>query len=543
MALRRVTLLSIHGCQGLALRATTRSIIEQSIQRASLLLVLLGIIANVSIAQHTTLYGAPQYHRSTNWWSALSGGTSAVAVNPPKIPAAGRPVSKTPHPAVARIIVPERKTAALGSGTLIGKTAQHGYLITNWHVVREAKDGALVVFANGTQAQGRILRTDKDWDLALIQIPAPAIEPLSISATVPKVGEQLWIAGYGSGEFLLQAGLCSQYLAPYPEWPLELVEVGAAARQGDSGGPIMNANGELAGVLFGQGEGYTMGAYGGRVLQFLNQVPDLESPTRGTIAQLAAVRAPGFNPANLIAANPATMSDPNRINAKFVSNSQDRDSEPRYWIPERRQPTPPTEFIPQPPVVNPAMIANAVNPAPNNAFSMNPSATSPSAAPLSIYSLPKTPPTAPAVASQYQPTQETRQQNNFAMNTNGYGLQSAPNQTSNPGPNRSQAATATEEQLLSFEDFAGHTLMDQAITGLWCLGGILLLFKICGWLTKTGSAAPSKKSTAKRAVVRKPVPKAAAPRAQKYDLYSYDDDDDEEEDDDDDDDEDDEDDE
>jgi hypothetical protein len=531
MALRRVTALSFHGCQGVALRATKRSINGPSLQRASLLLGLLVAIATPSFAQHTTLYGAPQYQQSTNWWSSLTGGSVGGATNPAKIPAAGRPVSKTPHPAVARIIVPERKSAALGSGTLIGKTAQHGYLITNWHVVREAKDGALVVFANGTQAQGRIIRTDKDWDLAVIQIPAPAIEPLSISSVVPKVGEQLWIAGYGSGEFLLQAGLCSQYLAPYPEWPMELVEVGAAARQGDSGGPIMNANGELAGVLFGQGEGYTMGAFGGRVLQFLNQVPDLDSPIRGSLAQLAAVRAPSVNSAPAIAATPEKTWGQNRIHATLVSNSPERNSEQRYWVPERRQPTPPTEIIPQPPVPNPTTVAAQASPRSNAAFALNASSPVPAAAPQSIYSMPQAPPIAPAVTSQYQPTPEASSKNALAKSPSGYGMRSTVTAEQPPVYNVSLAGTpSATAQHLSFEDLAGHTLMDQVITGLWCLGGIYLLFKICGWLTKSGSATPAKKS---RTVVRKPVLKAVAPRVQKNDLYSYDDEDEDEDDDDD----------
>jgi hypothetical protein len=51
-----------------------------------------------------------------------------------------------------------------------------------------------------------------------------------------------------------------------------MVELSAEARQGDSGGPIFNQQGELAGVLFGSGPGYTSGSYGGRVLGFLTTV-------------------------------------------------------------------------------------------------------------------------------------------------------------------------------------------------------------------------------------------------------------------------------
>ncbi len=471
------------------------------------------------------------YQQSTTWWSSLfSGPANGEALLPPKIPAAGRAVSKTPHPAVARIIVPERRSAALGSGTLIAKTAQHGYLITNWHVVREARDGALVVFANGTQAQGKIVRTDKDWDLALVQIPAPAAEPLSISATVPQVGEQLWIAGYGSGEFLLQAGLCSQYLAPYPNWPLELVEVGAAARQGDSGGPILNSRGELAGVLFGQGDGYTMGAYGGRVLQFLNQLPDTDSLTRGTIAQLAAARTESIPATNTIAANPQAIPSPLQVGAILVSNSPEKSPEQRYWLPERRQSSSQPESISQPPTPNLAVIDSPASPTLADTLAMRASVQPSSAAPLAMYSLPKTPPTTPAVSSQYKPSPEPFPQNSFAESPTGYGL--VPE--SNPATSVLLPPPPVADQHLSFEEFAGRTPLDQAITGLWCLGGIYLLFKICGWLTRSGSRTPAKKSTAKRVVIRKPVPKPVAARVQKNDLNSYDDDEDEEEDDEDD---------
>jgi hypothetical protein len=51
-----------------------------------------------------------------------------------------------------------------------------------------------------------------------------------------------------------------------------MVELSAGARQGDSGGPILNQRGELAGVLFGTAAGQTTGSYCGRVRSFLASV-------------------------------------------------------------------------------------------------------------------------------------------------------------------------------------------------------------------------------------------------------------------------------
>jgi hypothetical protein len=65
------------------------------------------------------------------------------------------------------------------------------------------------------------------------------------------------------------SGHCTQYVAPGANLPFEMVELSAEARQGDSGGPIFNERGELAGVLFGASQGTTSGSYCGRVSAFL----------------------------------------------------------------------------------------------------------------------------------------------------------------------------------------------------------------------------------------------------------------------------------
>src|SRR5689334_24435507 len=48
------------------------------------------------------------------------------------------PGNVAPHPAVARIIVPEDGATAFGSGTLVGVNKDHGLVITCWHVVHDA---------------------------------------------------------------------------------------------------------------------------------------------------------------------------------------------------------------------------------------------------------------------------------------------------------------------------------------------------------------------------------------------------------------------
>ena len=176
---------------------------------------------------------------------------------------------QTPHPAVARIVAPERSGTSMGTGVLVDVNRTQGLVLTNWHVIRSTRSAVLVQFPDGFQSAGTVVRFDEPWDLAAIAIWKPNALPISLAPQPPQVGEPLTIAGYGRGSFRAQTGPCTQYLAPGTGYPLEFVELQATARQGDSGGPILNARGELSGVLFGQTEGRTVGSCSTRLRAFL----------------------------------------------------------------------------------------------------------------------------------------------------------------------------------------------------------------------------------------------------------------------------------
>jgi S1-C subfamily serine protease len=177
-----------------------------------------------------------------------------------------------PHPAVVRIIAPENGGTSMGSGVLVDVNASQGLVLTNWHVIRGASSAVLVQFPDGFQTAGTVIRHDEPWDLAAVAIWRPRVVPIPIAPKPPTIGEPLSIAGYGKGPFRSEAGPCTQYLAPGSGYPLEFVELQATARRGDSGGPILNARGELSGILFGQGQGRTIGACSTRVQTFLASV-------------------------------------------------------------------------------------------------------------------------------------------------------------------------------------------------------------------------------------------------------------------------------
>ena len=185
-----------------------------------------------------------------------------------------RGTTGTPHPAVVRVIVPEGRSMSLGSGTLVAVNGRHGLVVTNWHVIRDAGDRIEVAFPDGFRSQATLLAADRDWDLAALAIWRPNVQPIPLAGQAPCPGDPLTIAGYGSGRYRTASGRCVQYVSPGANLPFEMVELAAKAREGDSGGPILNQRGELAGVLFGATSGRTAGSHTVPVRRFLASVAD-----------------------------------------------------------------------------------------------------------------------------------------------------------------------------------------------------------------------------------------------------------------------------
>jgi serine protease Do len=214
-----------------------------------------------ALALAAALGQVPAHVAAGEFWSQL-GRPGSLTPTPPQ----------RPHPAVARIIVPQRDGTSYGTGTLVAVGEKYGLVITNWHVIQDPAGPIVVRFADGFQSSATVLRIDREWDLAALGIWKPPVAPIPIAQSPPWIGETLTIAGYGSGAYRTAAGQCTQYVAPSNRHPYEMLEVSVSARNGDSGGPILNQKGELAGVLFGEGGGHTAGSYCGRVSEFVRPI-------------------------------------------------------------------------------------------------------------------------------------------------------------------------------------------------------------------------------------------------------------------------------
>ena len=144
-----------------------------------------------------------------------------------------------------QIQTPEQR--GFGSGVIISKD---GYVVTNNHVI-DGADEINVKLHDGREMKGRVIGTDPTTDLALVKIEGddfPAI-PVGNSDNL-KVGE--WVLAVGNPFNLgstVTAGVVSAKARGLGANQVEsFIQTDAAINQGNSGGALVNARGELVGI-------------------------------------------------------------------------------------------------------------------------------------------------------------------------------------------------------------------------------------------------------------------------------------------------------
>jgi len=141
---------------------------------------------------------------------------------------------------------------ALGSGFVLDKA---GHIVTNFHVVRGAT-AIQVSFSNNERFKAKLIGVDPSTDIAVLQVEVKARAlkalPLGNSDGV-RVGDQVIAIGNPFGlDRSVTAGIVSavqrRIEAPNRLSISHVIQTDAALNHGNSGGPLLNAQGEVVGV-------------------------------------------------------------------------------------------------------------------------------------------------------------------------------------------------------------------------------------------------------------------------------------------------------
>src|SRR6202522_3967874 len=136
-----------------------------------------------------------------------------------------------------------------GSGFIIDK---EGHILTNYHVIAQARQ-VEVKLHNGKTYKATIVGTDRPHDLAIVQIKAPELQPMTLGdSTNLQVGQKVYAIGnpFGLAGTLTRGIVSSIRQVQEPDGMTidEAIQTDASINPGNSGGPLLNMHGEVIGI-------------------------------------------------------------------------------------------------------------------------------------------------------------------------------------------------------------------------------------------------------------------------------------------------------
>ena len=143
----------------------------------------------------------------------------------------------------------QQQKNSLGSGVIINK--EEGYVLTNNHVIDKA-DKITVTLSDGRQLNAKLIGTDPEADVAVIQVPADNLSALKVAdSNQLKVGDFVVAIGnpFGLGQ-TVTSGIVSALgrsglgIEGYEDF----IQTDASINPGNSGGALVNLRGEFIGM-------------------------------------------------------------------------------------------------------------------------------------------------------------------------------------------------------------------------------------------------------------------------------------------------------
>lgn len=203
--------------------------------------------------------------------------------------------------------------ASTGSGVII---SNDGYIVTNNHVVAEATD-IQVTLDDKREFSAKIIGTDPSTDLAVLKIDAQRLMPVHMgNSDSIRVGE--WVLAVGNPfnlESTVTAGIVSAKGRSInileEEYSIEsFIQTDAAVNPGNSGGALVNTNGELVGIntaiitKSGRYEGYSFAIPVNLAMKVIRDLINYKVVQRGFLGveindlSTATARTIGYNSMN-----------------------------------------------------------------------------------------------------------------------------------------------------------------------------------------------------------------------------------------------------
>ncbi|MGE5398679.1 MAG: S1C family serine protease [Chitinophagales bacterium] len=146
-------------------------------------------------------------------------------------------------PGIICVLSDEEGGSSIGTGFLI---SPEGYALTNAHVVSDNKQVGIKL-ANGETFTADVMASNQNEDLALLKLPVKNLPTLRLGSGKVTEGEQVMAIGAPYGlDYTVTRGIVSTVNREL--YGKRVIQTDAALNPGNSGGPLINANGEVIGI-------------------------------------------------------------------------------------------------------------------------------------------------------------------------------------------------------------------------------------------------------------------------------------------------------
>lgn len=235
------------------------------------------ILPKTSFFKNTPLYQSLASATSTNGYTSSS---STVSASPTTATTSGAltvsQIAKKVGPAVVGVSTKSitanqygygnSEEDGVGSGIIIDKS---GYILTNYHVISGAQK-ITITFNNKKTASAKVVNYDSNLDIAVIKVTdsnvtMPAVAELGSSSTlevgdsVVAIGNPMGLEFFGTVTTGVVSALNRQVSVENSNSPQTLIQTDAAINSGNSGGPLVNSQGQVIGITSSKLTGGTEG--------------------------------------------------------------------------------------------------------------------------------------------------------------------------------------------------------------------------------------------------------------------------------------------
>lgn len=208
--------------------------------------------------------------------ATVSSGGSTISYTAGDVESAVQAVAQVVPKSVVGVLVESTESTSGGFGqsqaySVSGSgffVTNNGYIATNQHVVTSSPTKITISLEDGTEHDAKLIWSDADLDLAVLKIDVTGVQPLSmgdsdnltVGQSVVAVGNPLGLTYSRSVTSGIISALSRSLVVDNQLIAEGLIQTDAAINSGNSGGPLVNMNGEVIGVnTYKQSQGEGMG--------------------------------------------------------------------------------------------------------------------------------------------------------------------------------------------------------------------------------------------------------------------------------------------